>query len=49
MFFWIGLVVVLVVFVALLSWGSRGIDDRFHEPGTQHLNLPRKDRRGPKR
>ncbi|MEP7091810.1 MAG: hypothetical protein ABI776_17045 [Nocardioidaceae bacterium] len=47
MFFWITLAVVLVVFVGLVSWGSRGMDDRWHEPGTQYLNLPRKQK--PKR
>ena len=37
MFFWIGLVVVLVGFVAAVSWGTRGMRDREHEPGTQYM------------
>jgi hypothetical protein len=37
MFFWIGLAVVLVVFVSLVAWGVRGIAGRAHEPGTTHL------------
>jgi hypothetical protein len=41
MFFWVGLAVVLVVFVCLVTWGVRGIEDRAHEPGTQYLNRPR--------
>jgi hypothetical protein len=49
MFFWIGLVVVLLVFVGALALGSRGIGGRFHEPGTQHLDQPRKVKRGAKR
>jgi hypothetical protein len=38
MFFWIGLLVVLVVFVSVVTWGLRGIEGRAHEPGTRHLD-----------
>ena len=38
MFFWIGLAVVLVVFVGLAVWGARGIADRAHKPGTRRLD-----------
>jgi hypothetical protein len=38
MFFWIGLAVVLVVFVAVLTWGVRGIAGRAHKPGTRRLD-----------
>jgi hypothetical protein len=38
MFFWIGVAVVFVVFVAVVTWGVRGIGDRAHKPGTQHLD-----------
>jgi hypothetical protein len=37
MFFWIGLAVVFVVFVAVVSWAVRGQEGRFHKPGTQRL------------
>jgi hypothetical protein len=39
-FFWIGLAVVLVVFVAAVAWGSRGMKDREHEPGTTYMDKP---------
>ncbi len=42
MVFWIGLAVVLVVFVVALSWGIRGIGGRWLTPGTQYMNRPRK-------
>ena len=54
MFFWIGIVVVLLVFVAALTWGLRGIADRGHEPGTQYMDRPthpfgvRRGRRSPR-
>ncbi len=38
MFFWVGLVVVFLVFVCLVSWGARGTADRVHKPGTRHLD-----------
>jgi hypothetical protein len=38
MFFWIGVGVVVVVAVALVSWGVRGISGRTHEPGTTRLD-----------
>jgi len=38
MFFWVGLLVVLVVFVALVRWGVRGIEGRAHRPGTRHMD-----------
>ncbi len=38
MLFWIGVVVVLVVVVALVGWAVRGIAGRAHEPGTTHLD-----------
>jgi hypothetical protein len=38
MFFWIGVVVVLVVVVALISFGLRGISGRAHKPGTTRLD-----------
>ena len=38
MFFWVGIAVVLVVFVALVAWGVRGMADRVHEPGTRRLD-----------
>jgi hypothetical protein len=37
MFFWIGVTVVLVVFVGVVIWGVRGIAGRAHEPGTRRL------------
>jgi hypothetical protein len=37
MFFWIGLVVVLVAFIAAVAYGVRGIDGRGHKPGTQRM------------
>ena len=37
MFFWIGLGVVLVVFVIAVGYGARGMGDREHEPGTQYM------------
>ena len=37
MFFWIGVAVVLLVFVGALTWALRGLDDREHKPGTQRL------------
>ncbi len=37
MFFWIFLAVTFVVFVVVVAWGVRGIDDRAHKPGTQRL------------
>jgi len=43
-FFWIGLAVVLVVFVTVVVWGSRGMKDREHEPGTTYMDQPRKRR-----
>lgn len=46
MFFWVGLVVVLVVAAVVVAWGVRDIGDRAHEPGTQYLNRPRPPRRG---
>jgi hypothetical protein len=42
MFFWVTLPVVLVVFVGVFVWGARGITGRWHEPGSQRLNPPRK-------
>ena len=44
-FFWIGLAVVLAVFVTAVVWGSRGMKDREHEPGTTYMDQPRKRRR----
>jgi hypothetical protein len=38
MFFWAGLVVVLVVAGCLIAWGARGMRDREHQPGTRHLD-----------
>ena len=38
MFFFIGLAVVLLVVVAVVTWGVRGISGRAHEPGTTHLD-----------
>jgi hypothetical protein len=38
MFFWVGLAVVFVVFVALVAWAARGIPARAHKPGTRHLD-----------
>ena len=38
MFFWIGVTVVLVVVVALVTWGVRGISARAHRPGTTRLD-----------
>ena len=40
MFFWIGLVVVLTVFVTVVLWAVRGFEGRVHEPGTTHLGPP---------
>jgi hypothetical protein len=37
MLFWIGLVVIVVAFVSVLTWGLRGFEDREHKPGTQRL------------
>lgn len=37
MFFWVVLSIVFVVFVALVTWGVRGIAGRAHEPGTRRL------------
>jgi hypothetical protein len=37
MFFWIGLVVAFVVFVAAFGFGVRGMDEREQRPGTQRL------------
>jgi flagellar biogenesis protein FliO len=37
MFFWIGVLVIVVVFVSVLAWGLRGFEDREHKPGTQRL------------
>jgi hypothetical protein len=37
MFFWIGIVVAFLVFVAAVTYGVRGIDGRGHKPGTQRL------------
>jgi flagellar biogenesis protein FliO len=37
MFFWIGVLVILVVFVGCLTWGLRGFDERQHRPGTRRL------------
>ena len=37
MLFWIGLVVIVVVFVCALTWGVRGMSEREHKPGTQRL------------
>ena len=41
MFFWAGVVVVLVVFVCAVAWGVRGIGGRAHEPGTRYMDRPR--------
>ena len=38
MFFWVGVVVVFLIFVGLVTWGVRGYDDRVHKPGTRHLD-----------
>ena len=45
MFFWIGLAVVLVVFVALVAYGVTGYHDREQQPGTTHLDPPEKHQR----
>jgi hypothetical protein len=37
MFFWVGLVVILVVFVTGMVWAVRGMSEREHKPGTQRL------------
>jgi len=37
-FFWVGLTVVLVVFVALMAWAARGIEGRAHKTGTRRLD-----------
>lgn len=37
MFFWVGLLVVLVLYVIVFAWGARGAKDRAHKPGTQRL------------
>jgi hypothetical protein len=38
MFFWIGLAIMIVLFVGLVAWGVRGIAGRAHKPGTRHLD-----------
>ena len=40
MFFWVGLVLVLMIAAGLVAWGVRGIGDRAQEPGTQYLKRP---------
>ena len=42
MLFWVGLVVIFVVFVSVVTWAIRGYGDRYHEPGTTHLAPPRR-------
>jgi len=37
-FFWIGLGVVLVIFVCVVTWGARGMKEREHKPGTTYLD-----------
>jgi hypothetical protein len=39
-FFWIFLAVVAIAFIATMRWGAKGIDHRWHEPGTTHLKPP---------
>ena len=38
MFFWIFLAVMAVVFVSAFVWGARGYGDRYHKPGSRHLD-----------
>ncbi len=38
MFFWIGLLVVFVLFASIVAWGVRGIERRAHKPGTRRLD-----------
>jgi hypothetical protein len=45
MFFWIGLAVMLVLFVGFVSWGVRGYQGRVHKPGTTHMRPPVRDSR----
>jgi hypothetical protein len=49
MFFWVGLAVVLLVVAGLVAWGVSGIGGRSHEPGTQYLFRPGKNRSKPTR
>ena len=44
MFFWVTLTIVLLVAAGLVAWGVRGIGDRAHEPGTQYLKRPLRQR-----
>jgi hypothetical protein len=37
-FFWIGISVVFVVFVCLVFWGTRGMKEREHKPGTTYMD-----------
>ena len=37
MFFWIGIAVALLAFVAAVTYGVRGINGRGHKPGTQRM------------
>jgi hypothetical protein len=37
MFFWIGLVVVLIGFVVAFRFGARGIEGRAQKPGTRRM------------
>jgi len=42
MFFWVGLVLVLLIAAGLVAWALRDIGDRAHEPGTRYLDRPTK-------
>jgi len=44
MFFWVTLAIVLLVAGGLVAWAVRGIDGRAHEPGTQYLRRPIRQR-----
>jgi hypothetical protein len=37
MFFWVGLAVVFIGYLVAVTWGSRGMKERVHKPGTQRL------------
>jgi hypothetical protein len=37
MLFWLGLLLVLIVFVSAVAWGLRGMSEREHRPGTQRM------------
>jgi hypothetical protein len=37
MFFWVGLAVVFLIYLAIVLWASRGTEGRAHKPGTQRL------------